>query len=182
MVSGLTQPTENCVIDSRGISRGHVRYPKLVLLVSPCRFALIGLAAGTAVDVGHLSTFLPAYLFPDATNPGGSPITTWVCAGVSLGGHTTWLAGCKSMWITSGSASAVPDRPCRSSDLALDSDHRLARLRSSLTRQGRRTWVRAPFRLSYTQRRFDRSAPIFSQLVLYRATLASVTRCARTIV
>jgi len=42
---------------------------------------------GTARDVSFLIDFLPAYLFPD----GSRVIKDWLVAGVSLGGHSTWM-------------------------------------------------------------------------------------------
>ncbi|KZT42247.1 hypothetical protein SISSUDRAFT_1125905 [Sistotremastrum suecicum HHB10207 ss-3] len=42
---------------------------------------------GTARDVSFLIDFLPAYLYPN----GERQIVEWVTAGVSLGGHATWL-------------------------------------------------------------------------------------------
>lgn len=50
--------------------------------------------AGTALEISHLITFLPSYLFPDSLSL-RSPVSTWICAGASLGGHVTWLAGGK---------------------------------------------------------------------------------------
>ncbi|KAF9024916.1 alpha/beta-hydrolase [Hymenopellis radicata] len=45
-------------------------------------------SVGTARDVSFLIDFLPSYLFPS----GEQAIETWAVAGVSLGGHATWLA------------------------------------------------------------------------------------------
>jgi dienelactone hydrolase len=51
---------------------------------------------GSAHDISFLIDFLPAALFPtDQTR-----ITTWACAGISLGGHSTWLAGAKDARLT----------------------------------------------------------------------------------
>ena len=47
----------------------------------------IAVAAGTAQDVSFLIDFLPSYLFPR----GERTISQWVCAGKSLGGHSTWI-------------------------------------------------------------------------------------------
>lgn len=44
--------------------------------------------AGTAKDVSFLIDFLPAYLFPS----GERTISQWMIAGISLGGHSTWIA------------------------------------------------------------------------------------------
>lgn len=43
---------------------------------------------GTALDVSFLIDFLPAYLFPN----GERTIEEWGVAGVSLGGHSTWIS------------------------------------------------------------------------------------------
>jgi hypothetical protein len=51
------------------------------------------LTAGTALEVSQLVNLLPSYLFPDSATP--RPVSLWVCAGVSLGGHSAWLAGAK---------------------------------------------------------------------------------------
>ncbi|KAF5327059.1 hypothetical protein D9619_004615 [Psilocybe cf. subviscida] len=42
---------------------------------------------GTTRDVSHLIDFLPAYLFPQNEHT----IDAWGIAGISLGGHSTWL-------------------------------------------------------------------------------------------
>lgn len=44
--------------------------------------------AGTARDVSFLVDFLPAVLFPQDDRV----VTNWAVAGVSLGGHSTWLS------------------------------------------------------------------------------------------
>ncbi|THH16654.1 hypothetical protein EW146_g4015 [Bondarzewia mesenterica] len=44
--------------------------------------------SGTARDISFLIDFLPSYLFPNDENT----IVTWAVAGISLGGHSTWLA------------------------------------------------------------------------------------------
>ncbi|KAF7300644.1 hypothetical protein HMN09_00949900 [Mycena chlorophos] len=44
---------------------------------------------GTAKDVLFLMDFLPSYLFPN----GEHVIESWGVAGVSLGGHSAWIAG-----------------------------------------------------------------------------------------
>ena len=43
--------------------------------------------AGTAQDVSFLIDFLPSYLFPNDERT----ISQWICAGKSLGGHSTWI-------------------------------------------------------------------------------------------
>ena len=45
-------------------------------------------AAGTARDVSFLIDFLPSYVFPRDERT----IVEWVVAGISLGGHSTWIA------------------------------------------------------------------------------------------
>ncbi|EIN14447.1 hypothetical protein PUNSTDRAFT_117940 [Punctularia strigosozonata HHB-11173 SS5] len=54
---------------------------------------LYAMVAGGASEVSQLVSFLPSYLFPDFRGAAGSPITTWICAGVSQGGHSTWHVG-----------------------------------------------------------------------------------------
>ncbi|KAF8072137.1 Alpha/Beta hydrolase protein, partial [Lyophyllum atratum] len=44
--------------------------------------------SGTARDVSMLIDFLPSFLYPD-NNP--HPIVEWGVAGISLGGHATWI-------------------------------------------------------------------------------------------
>lgn len=43
---------------------------------------------GTAKDVSFVMDFLPAYLFPD----GECKIDAWGVVGISMGGHSTWIA------------------------------------------------------------------------------------------
>ena len=43
--------------------------------------------AGTANDVSFLIDFLPAYLYPNDERT----VVRWGVAGVSLGGHSTWI-------------------------------------------------------------------------------------------
>jgi len=43
---------------------------------------------GTARDVSFLIDFIPAYLYPSAERT----ISTWGVAGISLGGHSTWIS------------------------------------------------------------------------------------------
>uniref|UniRef100_A0A0W0FKC6 Peptidase S9 prolyl oligopeptidase catalytic domain-containing protein n=1 Tax=Moniliophthora roreri TaxID=221103 RepID=A0A0W0FKC6_MONRR len=47
--------------------------------------------AGTARDISFLIDFLPAYLFPN----GETKIAEWGVAGISLGGHSTWITLCQ---------------------------------------------------------------------------------------
>ncbi|KAJ6570293.1 Alpha/Beta hydrolase protein [Mycena vulgaris] len=49
---------------------------------------MYSIQAGTAKDVSFVMDFLPAYLFP----LGERTIAEWGVAGVSLGGHSTWIA------------------------------------------------------------------------------------------
>lgn len=51
---------------------------------------MYAIQTGTQYDVSHLVDHLPAFLFPYASK---SPIDAWICVGISLGGHTTWLVG-----------------------------------------------------------------------------------------
>lgn len=51
---------------------------------------MYAIQTGTASDISHLADHLPAFLFPEAAK---SPIDAWICAGISLGGHSTWLVG-----------------------------------------------------------------------------------------
>ena len=44
--------------------------------------------AGTAQDVSFLIDFIPAYLFPHDD----CKVDAWGVAGISLGGHSTWIA------------------------------------------------------------------------------------------
>ncbi|TFK85415.1 alpha/beta-hydrolase [Polyporus arcularius HHB13444] len=48
---------------------------------------MYAIQTGTAQDVSYLIDFLPSYLFPH----GKRQISQWLCAGKSLGGHSTWL-------------------------------------------------------------------------------------------
>ena len=52
---------------------------------------------GGAMEVSNLISVLPAYIFPDCKHPTGSPNTTWICAGVSQGGHSAWHVGGKGL-------------------------------------------------------------------------------------
>ncbi|EJF57019.1 hypothetical protein DICSQDRAFT_140743 [Dichomitus squalens LYAD-421 SS1] len=48
---------------------------------------MYAIQTGTAQDVSFLIDFLPSYLFPN----GERTISQWLCAGKSLGGHSTWI-------------------------------------------------------------------------------------------
>ncbi|KAJ7052486.1 Alpha/Beta hydrolase protein [Mycena amicta] len=50
---------------------------------------MYGVQLGTARDVSFVIDFLPSYLFP----LGQRTIDSWGISGVSLGGHSTWIAG-----------------------------------------------------------------------------------------
>lgn len=54
--------------------------------------------AGTAEDISTLIDFLPAYIFPTSQYS----ISTHFALGISLGGHTTWLALVHEPRITTG--------------------------------------------------------------------------------
>ncbi|GAA5842896.1 hypothetical protein JCM9279_004021 [Rhodotorula babjevae] len=49
---------------------------------------MMAMQVGTARDVSFLVDFLPAALFPNDERT----VDDWYCAGISLGGHATWLA------------------------------------------------------------------------------------------
>ncbi|KAG7450969.1 uncharacterized protein BT62DRAFT_984275 [Guyanagaster necrorhizus] len=49
---------------------------------------MYSLQTGTARDVSFLIDFLPAYVFPEQERI----VTGWGVAGVSLGGHSTWIS------------------------------------------------------------------------------------------
>ncbi|KZT19240.1 alpha/beta-hydrolase, partial [Neolentinus lepideus HHB14362 ss-1] len=49
---------------------------------------MYSMQTGTAKDVSFLIDFLPAYLFPH----GERTVKEWTVAGISLGGHATWIA------------------------------------------------------------------------------------------
>ena len=44
--------------------------------------------AGTARDVSYLIDFLPSFLYPNDERT----IVEWGVGGISLGGHSTWIA------------------------------------------------------------------------------------------
>jgi len=48
---------------------------------------MYSIQTGTARDVSFLIDFLPSYIFAD-----GNQIVDWGVAGISLGGHSTWIA------------------------------------------------------------------------------------------
>jgi len=50
---------------------------------------MYAIQVGTARDISYLIDFLPAYLFPRGLTSGHD--IEWLIAGVSLGGHVTWL-------------------------------------------------------------------------------------------
>lgn len=52
-------------------------------------FQILIPSAGTARDVSLLIDFLPSILYPD---DGSHPIVEWAVAGISLGGHATWIS------------------------------------------------------------------------------------------
>jgi len=52
--------------------------------------------SGTAMDVSLLVTYLPLKLWPN----GEHRVATFGCAGVSLGGHSTWMVGAKDPRVT----------------------------------------------------------------------------------
>ncbi|KAG6819084.1 hypothetical protein H0H93_015655 [Arthromyces matolae] len=60
---------------------------------------MLGELTGSARDVSLLIDFLPSYLYPD-DDP--SPIVEWGIAGVSLGGHSTWIALATDSRLTTG--------------------------------------------------------------------------------
>jgi hypothetical protein len=49
---------------------------------------MYSIQVGTARDVSFLIDFLPSVVFPK----GERTVTDWFIAGISLGGHSTWLA------------------------------------------------------------------------------------------
>ncbi|GAA5836059.1 hypothetical protein JCM5353_003497 [Sporobolomyces roseus] len=49
---------------------------------------MMAIQTGTARDVSFLIDFLPSILFPNDERT----IEEWYCAGISLGGHSTWLS------------------------------------------------------------------------------------------
>ncbi|KAG6910101.1 hypothetical protein DXG01_013154 [Tephrocybe rancida] len=55
--------------------------------------------AGTARDVSLLIDFLPSFLYPD-DQP--HPIVEWGVAGISLGGHATWISLATDKRVTTG--------------------------------------------------------------------------------
>ncbi|GAA5987024.1 hypothetical protein JCM11641_004422 [Rhodosporidiobolus odoratus] len=59
---------------------------------------MLAIQTGTAADVSHLITFLPSLLFPNDERQ----VTDWYCAGISLGGHATWIALADDPRITLG--------------------------------------------------------------------------------
>ncbi|KAJ8697448.1 hypothetical protein PTI98_004255 [Pleurotus ostreatus] len=59
---------------------------------------MYGIQLGTQRDLSHLIDFLPSHLFPH----GERTIEQWGVAGISLGGHTAWLALAHEPRITFG--------------------------------------------------------------------------------
>ncbi|KAK6498802.1 hypothetical protein TWF481_011375 [Arthrobotrys musiformis] len=49
---------------------------------------MFGIYQGTSLDVSLLIDHVPSYVFPD----GDKTVDEWLCGGVSLGGHATWLS------------------------------------------------------------------------------------------
>ncbi|KAF3932733.1 hypothetical protein ABW19_dt0204889 [Dactylella cylindrospora] len=49
---------------------------------------MFGIYQGTSWDASLLIDHLPSYVFPEAERT----VDDWLCAGVSLGGHATWLS------------------------------------------------------------------------------------------
>ncbi|KDQ28626.1 hypothetical protein PLEOSDRAFT_1102666 [Pleurotus ostreatus PC15] len=67
-------------------------------LILDCRLDMYGIQLGTQRDLSHLIDFLPSHLFPH----GERTIEQWGVAGISLGGHTAWLALAHEPRITFG--------------------------------------------------------------------------------
>ncbi|TFK40093.1 Alpha/Beta hydrolase protein [Crucibulum laeve] len=59
---------------------------------------MYSIQSGTARDVSFVIDFLPAYLYP----MGDRAIVEWGVAGISLGGHSTWLSLTKDKRIKTG--------------------------------------------------------------------------------
>ncbi|KAK6354699.1 hypothetical protein TWF696_003838 [Orbilia brochopaga] len=59
---------------------------------------LFGTYQGTSLDVSLLIDHIPSYVFP----AGEKKLNEWLCAGVSLGGHATWLSLVNEPRITAG--------------------------------------------------------------------------------
>ncbi|KAJ6261456.1 hypothetical protein Dda_4126 [Drechslerella dactyloides] len=59
---------------------------------------LFGVYQGTSLDVSLLIDHIPSYVFPD----GERQLDKWLCAGISLGGHATWLTLVNEPRITAG--------------------------------------------------------------------------------
>ncbi|BGP43711.1 hypothetical protein JCM10449v2_007756 [Rhodotorula kratochvilovae] len=59
---------------------------------------MMAIQTGTARDVSFLIDFLPSALFPHDERT----VADWFCAGISLGGHATWLALAHEPRITLG--------------------------------------------------------------------------------
>ncbi|KAF4574275.1 hypothetical protein EYR36_005608 [Pleurotus pulmonarius] len=85
---------------------------------------MYGIQLGTQRDLSHLIDFLPSYLFPS----GERIIEQWGVAGISLGGHTAWLALAHEPRITFGVVIlgcadylALMSRPAAESEIELTS-------------------------------------------------------------
>ncbi|KAF3927754.1 hypothetical protein ABW21_db0208415 [Orbilia brochopaga] len=59
---------------------------------------MFGIYQGTSHDVSLLIDHIPSYVFPDEEKK----LDEWLCAGVSLGGHATWLSLVNEPRITAG--------------------------------------------------------------------------------
>ncbi|KAF3920291.1 hypothetical protein AA313_de0209212 [Arthrobotrys entomopaga] len=59
---------------------------------------MFGIYQGTSLDASLLMDHIPSYVFPD----GNKTVDEWMCAGVSLGGHATWLSLVNEPRVTAG--------------------------------------------------------------------------------
>ena len=66
-------------------------------VISSYLTSLTPIIDGTARDVSFLIDFIPAYLYPSAERT----ISTWGVAGISLGGHSTWISLSNGEWLMS---------------------------------------------------------------------------------
>ncbi|KAG5723862.1 hypothetical protein E4T56_gene9837 [Termitomyces sp. T112] len=60
---------------------------------------MYAIQTGTARDVSLLIDFLPSFLYPDNE---AHPIAEWAVAGISLGGHATWITLATDDRVTTG--------------------------------------------------------------------------------
>ncbi|KAG6861243.1 hypothetical protein C0995_002365 [Termitomyces sp. Mi166 len=60
---------------------------------------MYAIQTGTARDVSLLIDFLPSFLYPD-DEP--HPVVEWAVAGISLGGHSTWMTLATDARVTTG--------------------------------------------------------------------------------